>query len=183
MEEKINQSIEEGVHIISNIRDVSNDISKAGLMMKECLAKGNKILIMGNGGSASQASHVAGEIVGRFKKERKGMPCIALTTDISVITAIGNDYGFEKIFERQVEALAKEGDILIGLSTSGNSENVVLGLNKGRELGCKLITLTGNDGGKMKDVDINININSSNTPRVQEAHIMILHMLCEIIEA
>jgi D-sedoheptulose 7-phosphate isomerase len=151
-----------------------------------CLASlkdGGKILICGNGGSAADSQHIAAELSGRFKKERKALAGIALTTDTSDLTAIGNDYGFEYVFSRQVEALAKEEDTLIAISTSGNSKNVINAIEAAKKIGCKIVTLTGKDGGKMKDLgDVNIVIPSSDTPRIQEMHIMVGHMICAFID-
>jgi len=144
---------------------------------------GNKLLIMGNGGSAADAQHFAGEIVSRFRIERPGLPAIALSTDTSIITAIGNDYGFERIFSRQVEALAVPGDAVIGISTSGNSPNVQKALEVARQAGCTTIGLLGKDGGSIKAVcDIPLIISSNDTPRVQEGHITVIHILCDLIE-
>tara|TARA_B100000953_G_C17798486_1_gene351307 strand:- start:194 stop:619 length:426 start_codon:yes stop_codon:yes gene_type:complete len=138
---------------------------------------------MGNGGSAGDAQHIAAELVGRFKKERKAMPALALTVDTSSLTALGNDYGFDTIFERQVEALANKNDTVIGISTSGNSENVVRAVNKANSIGAFTIGLLGNDGGKLKDaVNLPIIIPSNDTARIQEVHITIGHIICEIIE-
>jgi len=144
---------------------------------------GNKLLIMGNGGSAADAQHFAGEIVSRFRIERPGLPAIALSTDTSIITAIGNDYGYERIFSRQVEALAVPGDAVIGISTSGNSPNVQKALEVARQAGCTTIGLLGKDGGSIKAVcDIPLIIPSNDTPRVQEGHITVIHILCDLIE-
>ncbi|WP_456420253.1 D-sedoheptulose 7-phosphate isomerase [Methanocaldococcus infernus] len=149
----------------------------------EALERGNKILICGNGGSAADAQHFAAELVGRFKLERKGLPAIALTTDTSILTAIGNDYSFDNIFERQVEALGKEGDVLIGISTSGNSENVIRAVKKAKELNIYTIGLLGKGGGKLKDlVDLALIVPSNNTPRIQECHVTIYHVICEEVE-
>ncbi|MBA2840139.1 D-sedoheptulose 7-phosphate isomerase [Methanococcus maripaludis] len=143
----------------------------------------NKLLICGNGGSAADAQHFAAEIVGRYKLERKGYPAIALSTDTSILTAIGNDYGFEKIFERQVEALGKDGDILIGISTSGNSENVINAVNLAKNNGIYTIGLLGKDGGKINNlVNLSLVVPSNNTPRVQECHLTIYHVICEEVE-
>ncbi|MGB4600148.1 MAG: D-sedoheptulose 7-phosphate isomerase [Trichlorobacter sp.] len=144
---------------------------------------GNKLLIMGNGGSAADAQHFAGEIVSRFRIERPGLPAIALSTDSSILTAIGNDYGFEQVFSRQVEALASPGDAVIGISTSGNSPNVAKALEVARQAGCTTIGLLGKDGGSIKELcDIPLIIPSPDTPRVQEGHITIIHILCDLIE-
>ena len=149
----------------------------------ETLKIGNKLLIMGNGGSAADAQHFSGEIVSRFRMERPGLPAIALSTDTSIITAIGNDYGFERIFSRQVEALAAPGDALIGISTSGNSANILKAMEVGRQAGCSTIGLLGKDGGAIKAAcDIALIIPSDDTPRVQEGHITVIHIICDLIE-
>jgi D-glycero-beta-D-manno-heptose-7-phosphate kinase len=142
-----------------------------------------KILIFGNGGSASDAQHFAGELVGRFKVERKGLPAIALTTDTSILTSIGNDYGFDSIFERQLEALGNRGDTAIAFTTSGKSENITRGLKKAKNLGLKTILFTGKDGGDaVKVSDLSIIVPSNNTPRIQETHIALIHIICELLE-
>ena len=147
------------------------------------LSSGKKLLLFGNGGSAADAQHIAAEFTGRFVMERRGLPAIALTTDSSALTAIGNDYGYNIIFERQVQALAKEGDILIGISTSGNSENVFRALKSGKEIGTKNIVLTGVQGGKMVEVgEINIIVPSKVTARIQEMHILIGHIFCQFVD-
>jgi D-sedoheptulose 7-phosphate isomerase len=149
----------------------------------ETLKIGNKLMIMGNGGSAADAQHFAGEIVSRFRMERPGLPALSLSTDTSIITAIGNDYGFDRIFSRQVEALAAPGDAVIGISTSGNSPNVLKALEVARQAGCTTIGLLGKDGGSIKAVcDIPLIIPSNDTPRVQEGHITVIHILCDLIE-
>lgn len=155
------------------------DIEEAVNLVVQTLKSGNKVLFFGNGGSAADAQHWATELSGRYKKERKGLAGLALTTDSSALTAIGNDYGFEHIFSRQVEALANSGDLLIGISTSGNSENVINGFKKGRTLGCKSLGVSGRDGGKMSgECDLNIIVPSNDTARIQEMHIIIGHILC-----
>ena len=147
------------------------------------LKKGNKILIFGNGGSAADAQHIAAEIVGRYKVERKGLPAIALTTDTSVITAISNDYGYLHVFDRQVEALANEGDVLIGISTGGSSANVISALKLAKELDCSAIGLSGKDGGKFNALcDVNLIAIAEDTPRIQEMHILIGHTICHLID-
>ncbi len=162
---------------------LSGEILKAAHTIRDCLSNGGKLLLMGNGGSAADCQHIAAELIGRFKKERKAIPALALTVDSSTLTALGNDYGFDTIFSRQVEALAAPNDAVLGISTSGNSINVILGLNTARELGAKTIGLMGNDGGSMKDsVDIGIIVPSDDTARIQEVHISIGHIICEIIE-
>src|SRR6185369_13668687 len=149
----------------------------------KALASGKKLLIMGNGGSAADAQHFAAEIIGRFKLERPALPAIALTTDSSILTAIGNDYGFDHVFTRQVEGLATSGDVVIGISTSGNSPNVLAALVKAKELGCGTMALLGRDGGSIKgSVDIPAIIPSHDTPRIQEGHITIIHIVCDLVE-
>ncbi len=165
------------------IEENEEKLKKAIDVIYNALKNGNKILICGNGGSAADSQHFAAEIVGRFKLERKGMPAIALTTDTSILTAIGNDYGFDRIFERQVEALGKEGDVLVGISTSGNSENVIKAVNKAREMGIYTIGLLGKSGGKLKDiVDLALIVPSNDTARIQECHLTIYHVICEEVE-
>ena len=158
-------------------------IAEAGVKIVETLKNGRKVLLCGNGGSAADAQHIAAELTGRFKKERRGLPAIALTTDTSALTAIGNDYGYARVFVRQVEALAQKGDLLIGISTSGNSENVLLALELARELECTTIGLSGRDGGRMNDYcDLNLVVPSDDTARIQEMHIMIGHILCQRVD-
>ncbi|WP_456472565.1 D-sedoheptulose 7-phosphate isomerase [Methanocaldococcus sp.] len=165
------------------IEENEKNLRKAIEIIVEALKNGNKVLICGNGGSAADAQHFAAEIVGRFKLERKGFPAIALTTDTSILTAIGNDYGFDKIFERQVEALGKKGDILVSISTSGNSENVIRAVNKAKEIGIFTIGLLGKGGGKLKDiVDLALIVPSNDTARIQECHLTIYHVICEEVE-
>ena len=162
---------------------MSNDLEIASKLVVETLKSGNKILLFGNGGSAADAQHIAAELTGRYKTERRGLAGIALTTDTSALTAIGNDYGYDRIFDRQVEALANKGDLLLGISTSGNSQNVINALKLGQELGCKTLGFSGRDGGKMNKVcDINLIVPSDNTPRIQEMHILFGHIICQIID-
>lgn len=164
--------------------ELQSYIYTASIIITDTLEKGNKVLIFGNGGSAADAQHIAAELTGRYKTKRRGLPAIALSTDTSAITAIGNDFGFEKIFERQVEALANSGDMLLGISTSGKSPNVNLALILGRTLGCRCVGLSGKGGGDMNELcDVNIVIPSDNTPRIQEMHIMIAHILCQAVDS
>lgn len=144
---------------------------------------GNKLLLMGNGGSSSDASHIAGEFVNRFQKDRPPLPAIALNTDMAVITSIGNDYGFNLVFSRQVETLAKEGDIVIAISTSGNSPNVIAAVETARKMGITTIGLTGGNGGKLAPlVDYAFVVPSKATPRIQEVHITLGHVICQVVE-
>lgn len=159
------------------------EIEKACELAVKTLKAGNKILFFGNGGSASDAQHIAAELTGRFVSERIPLPGIALTTDTSAITAIANDYGYAKIFERQVQALANKGDLLVGISTSGNSQNVINALNIGAKKGCTSLTLSGRDGGEMKNIgDVNVIISDNVTARIQEMHIMIGHIICQAVD-
>lgn len=161
-----------------------SSISEVGIALQQCLKQGGKILLCGNGGSAADSQHIAAEIVGRFKKERKGLPAIALTTDTSILTSVGNDYGYDYIFARQVEALCRPEDILIGITTSGNSANVVRAIEAANAIGATTIGLTGGNGGKMTTLcKVNLVIPSSVTARIQEAHIFVGHCLCEILES
>ena len=145
---------------------------------------GGKILFFGNGGSAADSQHAAAEFIGRFQKERRSLPAMALTTDSSILTALGNDYGYDIVFSRQIEGLGKKGDIAFGISTSGNSKNVIEGIKKAKEMGLKTITLTGCDGGNLAPLsDININVPSTVTARIQESHICIYHTICELVES
>ena len=165
------------------IDQLQSEVDKACQLVVDTIKNNNKVLLFGNGGSAADAQHIAAEFTGRFVKERKGLPAIALTTDTSALTAIGNDYGFDKVFSRQVEALAQKGDLLIGISTSGNSANVLEAYKSGKEIGCKVLSLSGRDGGKMKELsDLNIIIPSNVTARIQEMHILIGHILCTALD-
>jgi D-sedoheptulose 7-phosphate isomerase len=148
-----------------------------------CLRSGNTVYLIGNGGSAADAQHIAGEMVGRFERDRKALPVLALTTDTSVITAIANDYGYDRCFERQVEAFVKDGDMVIGISTSGNSEGILRAIRRAREKGAVTMGLTGQDGGDLKGlVDVCLQVPSQNTPRIQECHATVGHILCSIVE-
>ncbi len=165
------------------IETMQEPLLEASKLAVETLRAGNKILLCGNGGSAADAQHIAAELTGRYKTERRGLPGIALTTDTSALTAIGNDYGYDRVFDRQVEALANKGDLLIGISTSGNSKNVINALKVAREMGCKTLGLTGRDGGAMNELcDINLVVPSNDTPRIQEMHILFAHTICQIID-
>ena len=160
-----------------------SEIEKAAKTIVKAYANGKKVIAFGNGGSASDAQHFIGELVGRFRIERKGLPGIALTTDTSVVTAIANDYGYDQVFERQIEANAVKGDVVFGISTSGNSPNVLNAIRKAKKLGCKTIGLCGKDGGELaKLADISIVVPSDNTPRIQEVHITIIHIICDILD-
>lgn len=163
--------------------EVIEAIEKATTIILEAYAHGGKTLIAGNGGSAADAQHIAGEFVSKFYFDRPAIASISLSTDTSILTAIGNDYGFDRLFSRQIEALGRNGDVFIGITTSGNSENIIKALVKSRELGIKTIVLTGKTGGKALDIcDICIKVPSDETPRIQESHILIGHIICCIVE-
>lgn len=158
-------------------------IEEACSAVYDALKQGKKVILAGNGGSASQASHIAAEFTGRYKLERKSLPGIALTTDISAVTAISNDYGYDEVFKRQLEGLGSKGDVFIAISTSGNSENLIKAMKTARKMRIKVIGLLGKNGGKMKsESDISLIVPSEDTPRIQESHIMILHILCDVVE-
>jgi len=169
--------------IIRVIEHMQGDIEIAASLVVDTLKAGNKILLCGNGGSAADAQHIAAELTGRYKTERKALAGIALTTDTSALTAIGNDYGYDRIFDRQFEALANKGDLLIGISTSGNSKNIISALSLAKKMNCKTIGFSGRDGGAMNDLcDINLIVPSDNTPRIQEMHILFGHTICQIVD-
>lgn len=164
-------------------RDMLPLIAEMGILISDALNRGHKLLVMGNGGSAADSQHFVAEIVGRFKMERRALPAIALSTDTSILTAIGNDYGFDYVFSRQVEALAAPGDIVIGISTSGNSPNVLKALNEAKARGCRTIGLLGKDGGSIKAAcDLAVVVPSTDTPRIQEGHVTIIHIVCDLVE-
>jgi D-sedoheptulose 7-phosphate isomerase len=165
------------------VYEYAEDIVNLGILIGKRLKLGNKLLICGNGGSAADSQHFAAEVVGRFEKERKGFSAIALTTDTSALTAIGNDYGFDKVFSRQVEALGQKGDIMIGISTSGNSKNVIEAVKVAKGLGIFTVGLLGKDGGQLKDlVDKAFIVRSNNTARIQEIHITFIHAICRVLD-
>jgi D-sedoheptulose 7-phosphate isomerase len=173
-------------HLITTkatMNSITSDIEASAIECIKSLNKGGKIFLFGNGGSAADAQHIAAELVSRYKTERRGLGAIALTTDTSILTAIGNDYGFDKIFARQIEALANEGDVAIGISTGGTSINVIKGLKLAKKMNCKVIGFSGRSGGEFNNIcDINIVIPSNDTPRIQEMHILIGHIICDLIE-
>jgi len=179
----IEEILKDHIDTVSKISGLSGIIMEISVIINEALLNGNKLLIMGNGGSAADSQHFAAEIVGRYKMERSGYPAIALTTDTSIITSIANDYSYDMVFSRQIEALAVEGDIVIGMSTSGNSRNVMEGFIKAGKKGCKTVALLGKDGGILKNYsDYKLIIPSDITARVQECHILVIHLLCDLFE-
>lgn len=158
-------------------------VEAAARVCIEALKRNGKILLAGNGGSAADAQHIAAELVSRFRFDRPGLPAIALTTDTSILTAIGNDYGYEKLFSRQIQALGRAGDVFIGYSTSGRSANILAGFEEARSHGLTCIGLTGNRGGPMLELcDYILEIPSSGTPKIQEGHLVLGHILCGLIE-
>ena len=170
----------EVVRELGRQHDVIETIAEA---MTASILGGGKILWCGNGGSAADCQHLAAEIVGRFRRERRGLPSIALTTDSSILTAVANDYGYQCVFSRQVEALAHPGDVLVGISTSGNSQNILMALEQGRSMGVTTIAFTGIGGGKIGQIaDHTLAVTSNETARIQEAHILVGHMLCDWVE-
>ncbi len=176
-------SLAEHQALFATLGAMRGEIERFAAAAIEALRAGKKILIMGNGGSAADSQHFAAELVSRFKKERTGLPAIALTTDTSIITAIGNDYHYNRVFARQVEALGSPGDLVLGISTSGNSANIVEAMHSARAAGCRTVGLLGRDGGAIAPlVDLPVIVRHQNTPRVQEGHLLIIHVVCEIIE-
>lgn len=182
----IRQQIEESIRVKNLIlenKGIQTTIKEAAVICSRSLKKGKKIIFAGNGGSAADAQHLAGELVNRFGFERPGIAAIAITTDTSVITSISNDSGFDKLFARQIEAIGKKGDVLISLSTSGNSVNIIEGIKEARKAGIIAIGFTGKSGGRMSRLcDLTIKAPSDETPRIQEAHILIGHILCSSVE-
>jgi D-sedoheptulose 7-phosphate isomerase len=181
----LRSSLEQHLDAIRGLLDSKlDDIEQAGLLILKTLEAGNKILLCGNGGSAADAQHIAAELVGRYEKHRRAFPAIALTTDTSALTAISNDYGYEGVFARQVEALGVPGDLLIAISTSGQSPNVIKAAEQARRLGCRTLALAGCHGEPLASgCDIAVVVPSDRTSRVQEAHITIGHLWCEMIDA
>ena len=179
----IKKLFDQSAKIILDSKTLEVQIMNSISLIIKSLKNKKKIVIFGNGGSAADAQHMAGELIGRYLLERNSLSAIALTTDSSILTALGNDYGFENIFSRQCEGLVKNGDVVIGISTSGNSKNILKGISKARTLGAKIISLTGNNPSKMKKYsDIVIAVPSKNTARIQESHRTIIHIICEQVE-
>ena len=178
------QETQELIEVLTYVGDnLGPQINTLAAKITECFKNGGKVILMGNGGSAGDAQHIAAEFVGRYKKERKSYPALALNTNTSSLTAIGNDYGYEDTFSRQVEGFAKAGDVVIGISTSGNSANVYKALELAKKLNCYTAAFLGKTGGTIKDiVDLPLVVKSNNTPRIQECHIFMGHTLCELVE-
>jgi len=183
MKDIIKNIIDESVLLKKKFIENNTDlILECADQLAMCLTSGHKILLFGNGGSAADAQHIAAEFINRFKIERQPLAAMALTTDTSVITSIGNDYSFDEIFIKQITALGRTGDMALGISTSGNSKNVVLAIDKAKEIGMMTVVLTGHGGILAKKSDIVFRVESDNTARIQEIHITLAHILCELVE-
>ncbi|KKM22062.1 hypothetical protein LCGC14_1629150 [marine sediment metagenome] len=186
MEKIVKEILNESIRVKKKIVDdpsLLSQINQISSIIIEAYRRKKKVILFGNGGSAADAQHIAGELVNRLHLEREALPAIALTTDSSVLTSIANDYDYSRIFARQVEALAKEGDVVIGISTSGGSSNVIEAVKTAKEKGAKTVGFTGKKGGKLAElVDFVISVPSDETPRVQESHITILHIICYLVE-
>lgn len=185
MKDKVVRNIESSIEVGRALIEGGSAevIAKIAEKMIECLKSGHKILFFGNGGSASDSQHLAAEFVGRYEKERRALPAIALTTDTSILTAVGNDYGFDEIFSRQIAALGQKGDLVVAISTSGNSPNVLRGLMVAKELGLFTVAFSGRDGGKMRSMaDLAYVVPAQKTSRIQESHILAGHILCELVD-
>lgn len=187
IKESIISDLKEHNSMISKIYfDLTDKITNSVLLIIDCYKNGGKVILIGNGGSAADAQHIAAEFMGRFKLERASLPAISLTTNTSILTALANDYGYDIIFSRQLEALIKDKDILIVITTSGNSPNILKAIETAKSKNIKVIGMTGRNGGKLKNLlgkeDILINIPSDNTPRIQEGHIAIGHIICNLVE-
>jgi D-sedoheptulose 7-phosphate isomerase len=176
-------AIAEHISVIQALSSQQPILERIAAEMARAVHEGNKVLWCGNGGSAADSQHLAAELMGRFRRERRALQSIALTTDTSILTAIGNDYGFEKVFQRQVQALCAKGDVVVGISTSGNSENVCAALEAARQIGAFTVAFTGEGGGKLaKIADATLRMASNDTARIQEGHILCGHMLCDWVE-
>jgi D-sedoheptulose 7-phosphate isomerase len=184
MRDKIKDILLESIQVKEELLRTSiGKIIEITDLITDCLKKNGKVILFGNGGSASDSQHIAAEFVGRFKKDRNALSAIALTTNTSILTALANDYGYEVVFAKQIEALGRKNDVAIGISTSGKAKNVVLGIKQAKKMGLKAIALTGADGGELaKLTDISLVVPSSVTARIQEAHITIGHIVCELVE-
>jgi D-sedoheptulose 7-phosphate isomerase len=185
-EHRVSRLIEESIAAKQSLfksEEVVSTVAKVSEILVQALKRGNKVLLFGNGGSAADAQHIAAELVGRFAFDRPPLPAIALSVNSSCVTAIGNDYGYDRVFSRQLEALARAGDVAIGISTSGNSPNVVMALSVAKKMELHTVALTGNIGGQLiNTVDYCIRVPSNHTPRIQECHILIGHILSELVE-
>lgn len=185
MDKIIQQRLSDHLEVLQKLMasDLPEKLEKCAEIVEKALKEGHKVLFCGNGGSAADSQHLAAEFVGRFQKERKGLPAVALTVDTSILTAIANDYGYETVFARQVQALGEAGDVLIGISTSGNSRNVLLAVEEAKTKGISCIGMTAEGGGKMaEECDICLAVPAKVTARAQEMHILMGHILCELVD-
>jgi D-sedoheptulose 7-phosphate isomerase len=184
MRDRIRDILLESIQVKEDLlRTKTGEILKIAELIIECLKSGGKVILLGNGGSASDSQHIAAELVGRFKKERAALPAIALTTNTSILTAVANDYSYDLVFSRQIEALGQKNDLAIGISTSGKARNVACAIKQAKKMNLKTIALTGGDGGELaKSADVSLIVNSAVTARIQEAHITIGHIICELVE-
>ena len=185
MENQVTSYLEDSLSVVSSIvanKGVQSKIEQLALLIVSSLKKGGKIMFIGNGGSAADSQHMAAEYVSRFAFDRKGLPGIALTTDTSILTAIGNDYSFDNVFSRQLNALGNEGDILIAYSTSGRSLNIVKAINEAKSMGIYSVLFTGLEGSALSNADLTIASPSSSTPHIQEGHLILGHLLCYLVE-
>ena len=181
--ERIKETMSESSNLILTSVDLSEKIEDAVSAIIKCLEEKNKLVIFGNGGSAADAQHISAEFIGRFQRERQSLPAIALTTDTSILTSLANDYSYDTVFSRQCESLVSKGDVVLGISTSGNSKNIENGIITSKSKGAVTIGLLGEDGGTIKNfVDISIQVPSKNTARIQEVHRVIYHIICEQVE-
>ncbi len=182
-DQTIRNAFDTHAETIARLGPMIPEIARLAQMMKDCLERGGKVLWMGNGGSAADSQHLAAEFVGRYVKERRGLPSIALTTDTSILTSVGNDYGYEHVFARQIEALCTDKDLVVGISTSGNSANILRAIEAAKAIGAVTVGWTGEGGGKLAAFcDMTLAVPSKVTARIQEAHILIGHILCELID-
>lgn len=184
MRDRIKAILLESIKVKEDLLRTNLDkIKEIATIIVNCLRKNGKVILFGNGGSASDSQHIAAELIGRFRKNRNALPAIALTSNTSILTALANDYGFTEIFKKQIEALGNKNDVVIGISTSGRTENVILGIKQAKKMGLKTVALTGKDGGKLANLaDVSLMVPSSVTARIQEAHITIGHIVCELVE-
>lgn len=177
------QAIDDHLAVIDLLRDQQSVLQKIAEGITQAILAGKKVLWCGNGGSAADSQHFAAELMGRFRLERCALPSIALTTDTSILTAVGNDYGYEKVFQRQVEALCNKGDVVVGISTSGSSRNVCAALQTARQMGAFTVAFTGQGGGEIAAIaDVALRIPSNDTARIQEGHVLCGHILCDCVE-
>lgn len=184
MRERIKDILLESIQVKEEIlRNQIDSICQIAQLMIDCLRKGGKVIVFGNGGSASDSQHIAAELVGRFKKDRSALAGIALTTNTAILTSLANDYGYDVVFSRQLEAIGKKNDVAVAISTSGKARNVSLGIKQAKKMGIKTVALSGGDGGEIvKLADVSLLVPSKITARIQEAHITIAHIICEMIE-